>query len=170
MGNLAFAVPREDDENTYDFFYFTVMIYGLSTATRVLNLITQPIIDFILSLEIKIIIYIDDLRTTYFCRQILHEQGMRVKKVFNAGGFCFDDEKETEASQKYQYLGFSFDTRKYIYSVPAEKLSISKMEILVNNLAVNEQNTPSQIASIVGKLISCEIVCGLLPRLVLHPF
>ena len=165
---LAFAVPREEDENEYDFYYFTVLIYGITTATSVLNLITQPLIDFILKLDIKIVIYIDDSRLTSFPKQLLEDQSVTVKQIFNAAGFCFNLEKETESSQYYQFLGFNFDTRSFIYSVPPEKLA--KITHLVNSLSINNEYKPSEIASIVGKLISCELACGLLPRLCLYPY
>ena len=40
----------------------------------------------------------------------------------------------------------------------------------MNSLSPSEQYTPKYIASIVGKIVSCELACGILPKLHLHPY
>ena len=117
---LSFAIPKEDDPDQYEFYSFRVLIYGISTATAVLNLLTKPLIDFALTLNIKVTIYIDDLRITCCFRFKLEEQTRTIKQIFNMAGFIFNLEKESDISQEYQYLGFVFNTRSFRYSVPVD--------------------------------------------------
>ena len=165
---LGFAVPKIDNEDEYDFYTFKVMIYGLTSATFVLNMITKPLIDFASSLNIKVVLYIDDFRITCIFKYRVENEARTIKQIFNNAGFIFNDEKESESSQQIEYLGFIYDTTSLAYSVPSKKLE--KIKILVDTLTVAEQYTPKYIASIVGKLISCEIACGILPKLHLFPY
>ena len=137
---LGFAVPKIDNEDEFDFYTFRVMIYGLTSATFVLNMITKPLIDFASSLNIKVVLYIDDFRITCIFKYRLEDEALTIKQIFNNAGFIFNDEKESEPSKEFEYLGFLFNTISLTYSVPSKKLE--KIKILVDSLTVTEQFTP----------------------------
>ena len=84
---LCFAIPTENDPDQYEFYSFKVMIYRISTATAVLNLLTKPLIDFALTLNIKVTLYIDDLRITCCFQYKLEVQSTTIKQIFNMAGF-----------------------------------------------------------------------------------
>ena len=81
------------------------MIYGLTSATFVLNMITKPLIDFASSLNIKVVLYIDDFRITCIFKYRLEDEALTIKQIFNNAGFIFNDEKESEPSREFEYLG-----------------------------------------------------------------
>ena len=70
-GKVAFAVPKEGSDTEYDFYVILVMVYGLSPASFIINLLTKPLIDFASSLNIKLLIYIDDIRLTCHSRELM---------------------------------------------------------------------------------------------------
>ena len=162
-GKVAFAVPKDGSSAEYDFYVILVMVYGLSPASFITNLLTKPLIDLASSLGIKSVIYIDDIRLTCKSRDQLLEQRRTVRQIFQSAGWEFSDEKETEISQEYIFLGFTFNTKSMRYSVPVGK--IHQLEVLVSQLNPSASFEPKFLAKIVGKIVCLELATSMLPRL-----
>ena len=162
-GKVAFAVPKEGSNSKYDFYVVLVMIYGLSPASFIINLLTKPLIDLASSLSIKSVIYIDDIRLTCNSKELMLDHRRTIKQIFHSAGWEFSDEKESEISREYIFLGFKFNTQAMRYSVPAGK--IQQLEVLHKQLKPNLLFEPKFIAKIVGKIICLELATSMLPRL-----
>ena len=135
------------------------MVYGLSSATFII----KPLIDFASSFDIKLVIYIDDIRLTCHSRELMLEHRRTVRQIFQSAGWEFSDEKETEISRKYIFLGFFFNTETMRYSVPPGK--IDQLELLIGQLKSSAFVVPKFLAKIVGKIICLELAVSMLPRL-----
>ena len=162
-GKIAFALPKESNPDEHDYYIVLVMIYGLLPASFIINTMTKPLVDFIMQLGIRIAIYIDDIRLTNKGVDGLNEDRTVVKQIFNNAGWVFANEKESEISQNFVYLGFYFNTLTMRYSVPAHK--IDQLESLIERLDHTIPVQPKFVAKIVGKLICLEIATSMLPRL-----
>ena len=162
-GKIAFAVPKEGEDSEFDFYVVKIMIYGLSPASFIINLLTKPLMDLAASLDIKSVIYIDDLRLTCNSRETMLDHRRTVRQIFQSAGWEFSDEKETEISRQYIFLGFTFDTEKMRYSVPVGK--IQQLETLIIQLTPDKKFEPKFLAQIVGKIICLELAVSMLPRL-----
>ena len=162
-GKIAFALPKESNPDEHDYYIVLVMIYGLLPASFIINTMTKPLVDFIMQLGIRIAIYIDDIRLTNNGVDGLNEDRTVVKQIFNNAGWVFANEKESEISQNFVYLGFYFNTLTMRYSVPAHK--IDQLESLIERLDHTIPVQPKFVAKIVGKLICLEIATSMLPRL-----
>ena len=167
-GKVAFALPKEENPEEYEFFIFLVMIYGLSPSAFVINMMTKPLIDLLLTIKIKTIIFIDDQRVTQQPAVQLEKDIITVKQVFNAAGWIFQDSKQTAISNEYIYLGFVFNTNNMRYSVPYNR--ITQLESLINQIPNSGRVEPKFLAKIAGKIISMEIATSMLPRLQIWPY
>ena len=162
-GKISFAVPKEGSSTEYDFYVILIMVYGLSPASFIINLLTKPLIDLASNLGIKSVIYIDDIRVTCKSRELMLDQRRTIRQIFQSAGWEFSDEKESEISQEYIFLGFAFDTRTMRYSVPVGK--IHQLEVLFAQLNPSTSFQPKFIAKIVGKIVCLELATSMLPRL-----
>lgn len=162
-GKIAFAVPKEGSDSEYDFYVVLVMIYGLSPASFIINLLTKPLMDLISSFNIKSVIYIDDIRLTCKSKDLMIEHRRTVRQIFQSAGWEFSDEKESAISREFIFLGFTFNTLSMRYSVPPGK--IRQIELLVSQLQANSPVEPRFLAKIVGKIICLELAVSMLPRL-----
>ena len=166
---FAFPITNDKDEDRYRFFYFKILVYGLKPAAMVLNTLTKPLLDHLATRDIKSNIFIDDQRINNDTAVAVSEDTLIVKKVFNKAGWVFNDEKETPPEQTVYYLGLWFDSTTLRYSVHEHK--IAQIERRITEL--EERNclaTPRELASIVGKFVSCELATTYVPRLRCHKY
>ena len=165
---ICFALQRTEGGDDWEFYEVMILIYGLKPATLIIHLLTKPFQDYLLSKSIRSVIYIDDIRVTNQNIHSLEQDTKTIKQVYSNAGWVFAEDKESKSSQKYEYLGFIFDTRNLKYSVIEGK--IVQVESLISKLSPSQAVTPKKVAQIVGKIISFEIACSSLPRLVLHSY
>ena len=166
---FAFPITNDKNEDRYRFFYFKILVYGLKPAAMVLNTLTKPLLDHLATRDIKSNIFIDDQRINNDTAVAVSEDTLIVKKVFNKAGWVFNDEKETPPEQVVYYLGLWFDSTSLRYSVHEHK--IAQIERRISKL--EERNcsaTPQELASIVGKFVSCELATTYAPRLRCHKY
>ena len=165
-GKICFAIESREDKKKFEFYEFLILIYGLKPATLVINILTRPLQDHLLSQGVRSIIFIDDLRVANQRKDGVEEDSKKIKEVYGKAGWIFAEEKESEASQVYIYLGFIFDTRSFKYSIIEGK--IVQVEKMVNELSVSSPVALRTLAKIVGKIVSFELGCSDLPKLSLH--
>ena len=127
---------------------------------------TKPLQDYLLCIGIRSIIFIDDLRVNNNTKEEVEKDSKKIKEVYGKAGWVFAEDKETESSQLYVYLGFQFNTNTFRYSVIEGK--ILQVEKMVNDLSPSQVVPMKSIAKIVGKIISFELGCSDLPKLSLH--
>ena len=119
-----------------------------------------------LSIGIRSIIFIDDLRVNNNTKEGVEKDSKKIKEVYGKAGWVFAEDKESEASQLYVYLGFEFNTNTFRYSIIEGK--IVQVEKMVNDLSPSQSVQLKSIAKIVGKIVSFELGCSDLPKLSLH--
>jgi len=162
---VAFAFPKSSnpEETEFRYFYVNILIYGLKPATLVIHLLTKPLIDYLANMNIRSIIFIDDIRVNNRSAEAVAKDTIVVKKVFTQAGWTFNNDKETSPSQEVYYLGFYYDSETQKYRVHENK--ICQVERRIQELEKKTSAKPKELAAIVGKLIAFELATSYIPRL-----
>ena len=163
---IAFALPLSSDpeETKYRFFRIKILAYGLKPATLVIHLLTKPCIDHLSNLDIRSVVFIDDIRVNNDSIASVSRDTQVVKDVFSKAGWTFNESKESSPSQEVYYLGFYYDSVKEKYRVHPSKLS--QIERRIDEIDDGSYCAkPKDLAKIVGKIIALEIATSYIPRL-----
>ena len=167
---VAFAFPKSasKDETEYNYYVIKILVYGLKPASLIISILTKPLMDHLARRNIRATIFIDDIRANNASKEKIEEDTKKIKNVFTKAGWTFNEEKETPPDQSVYYLGFHYDSRTHRYKVHDNKFN--QIERRINELKPNEKVLPTDIASIIGKLIAFELATSYVPRLCCHQY
>ena len=129
-----------------------------------IHLLTKPLIDHLSNLGVKGVIFIDDIRTNNDSDDSVKKDAITIKEVFSQAGWIFNESKESSPSQEVFYLGFYYNSVTERYKVHEGK--ISQIERRIKELEDEGPSAkPKKLATIVGKIIACELATSYIPRL-----
>ena len=159
---LGFAWQFEEEDRTR-FYVFTVLPFGLSPASYVFTKILRPLTKYWRSMDIKVIIYIDDGIAAKSKEALTAWAAKMIIDTLTGAGFQINWEKsQFEPKQEGIWLGIKVNTRTLQFSVPEEKLN--KLKTNIDNIANKEECSAKQLAKIAGTLSSMHLALGQIVR------
>ena len=162
QGYLGFAWTFADGSTK--FYVYTVLPFGLSSASYVFTKFTRPLIKKWRAAGIKNIMYLDDgiiiAPTSDTAKQICET----IRQDLKGAGVTLNEEKtKLEPTRQIEWLGFCIDTSEMTFRVPDNK--IKGLLNLIHKAANNQKASARNIARIAGKIISMGLALGGLSRL-----
>ena len=146
------------------YFQFTVLPFGLSTASHVFTKVMRPLNTRWRGKGIKSIIYIDDGIAGQKDRLLAKKAGQIIAADLCHAGFLINQEKsDFEPKQRGRWLGINVDTEKMVLSVPHDKLKNLKKDI--EYTLQSSSCTPKQLSRIAGQLSAMHLALGPIVRL-----
>ena len=156
---LGFSVPQEDGSDNY--YVFTCMPFGLSSATHCLARLTKPLCSLLAKKGIRNTIYIDDGWVAALLKLIAQQHLRETLRVLEQAGFIIAQEKTDkpeEVSQIKEYLGFSINSINM--TISASEYKISKCRTLLIEAVQEKEIGARRLAKVIGKAISLELTTG----------
>ena len=146
------------------YYVFTVLPFGLSTACSLFTKLMRPLIRHWRGRGLKAIVYLDDGIVAVKGEQAAIQESAQVKLDLERAGFVINlDKSKWEPCHTMEWLGFQIDLAKGEFSVPPNKISMLKSQLLEVKGA---QLVPARkLASLIGKIVSMSIGLGPVTRL-----
>ena len=150
------------------YFVFTVLVFGLATASFIFTKVVKVLIKQWRSMAIRIFAFVDDILGGGRSKEEASRISCQVKKDLELSGFVACPEKSHwEPTQKGEHLGFFIDLETGTFSVPV-RCTLRLQEML--DIALNSKYTTARkLASISGTLISMGLALGPVARLWTRP-
>ena len=145
------------------FYVFTVLPFGLSTAPYVFTKLLRPLVRLWRGKGCKAILYLDD----GICAVEGEREAVRVstwvRDTLEKAGFVANEAKCTwTPTHRLQWLGFNVDLEQGELSVPEKKLSMLKS--LLRCAVTRQCISAKSLASIIGRIISMGLALGPVAR------
>lgn len=142
-----------------EFFVFTVLPFGLSTACFVFTKALRPLVKMWRKQGIRMVLYIDDGIVLAASTEEAAQSSIMIRDTLSRAGLVLQPEKcNWSPSHTGQWLGFQLDLLRGSISVPHDKIKDLQHRLKV---AIPEVALPAKaIASIVGRIISMSIGLG----------
>ena len=143
--------------NVENFFKFTVLAFGLSTAGHIFTNVVKCLVTKWRSEGKLVVVYLDDgiaLAENKLACQKIAEQ-MR-QDILDSGFVPNKDKCVWSPSQIIKWLGFIINLQDGILEIPGEKI-MQIRNVLDGELSLR-RTTARRLARIVGKIISCHLV------------
>ena len=146
------------------FYLFTVLPFGLSTACYAFTKLLRSLIKYWQSLGLRALLYLDD--------GILAVKGMKQAEVAShqvredlvkAGLVKHTEKCSWVPSQQTKWLGFKLDLQQGVISVPDEKIKALRLEL--SRVTAKGALRARELASIIGKIIAMSLALGPVSRL-----
>ena len=147
-----------------NYFVFTVLPFGLSTACYLFTKLLRPLIRYWRGHGLKAIIYLDDgIVAVQGFERALHES-MLVKGDLEKAGLVVNVEKsEWTPSNSIEWLGFLIDLSKGEFAIPEDKIRALKTRLLeIQSVRCVQAR---YLASVIGKINSMSLGLGPVSRL-----
>ena len=135
-------------------FQYRSLCFGLSSAPRIFTKVMKPVIEWIRSMGIRCVIYLDDIlllassaeearRNTQLTLDLLRYLGLLVKP----------SKVEAVPTQQIEFLGLQADSVKMLLTVPLDKIKKLQKQIRQTiDLQFVRQLTRRQLAGVIGKV------------------
>ena len=132
LSDAYYSIPIDKHSRHYlqfifegKLYQFKVLVFGLNTAPRIFSECMKPVVAFIRSKGILIIIYLDDIllaaRTYHEC---LCQTNFAID-LLESLGFCINCKKsQLIPSQHIPFLGFVVDSTTMTIGLPLEKIAL----------------------------------------------
>ena len=147
-----------------DYYIFTVLPFGLSTACYVFTKMLRPLIRHWRGKGIGCVLYIDDGIAMAQGREEANTESKVVKDSLEAAGLVVNEEKSCWApSQEVVWLEFIWNTGTGCICIPEEKLE--NLKGILQEVEKAPCIRAKQLASITGKIISMGLAVGPVARL-----
>ena len=131
------------------FFQFTCLPFGLSSAPRVFTKVMKPVITYLRSLGIRMVVYLDDMLILAHTKEELLKRRSIVLDLLENLGFLINYVKsELEPAQSLILLSFLINTIKMQIRLPKEKISQAVQE--AQKLLEAQQASARQLAHLIG--------------------
>ena len=146
------------------FFEFTVLPFGLSTAGYIFTKVLRCMVKHWRELGIKIILYLDDGLIIGSDRLKCLKATKIVRRDLKKAGLIAQESKSNwEPAQQSEWLGVALDTSRFILYIPQHKINniISMLQVLIKRGSASARI----LATITGKVMSTNIVCGSVTKL-----
>jgi len=132
---------------------FSCLAFGLSTGPRVFTKLLKPVIAFLRSNGITLVIYIDDILIIGSSYDDCKSSVDRTIEVLESLGFVINRCKsQLSPSQVIRYLGFIFDSNLMSISLPTDKRH--KIVKLCSTIKRRRSVTVQKFSEFIGLLIS----------------
>lgn len=158
---LGFAWEREGKRQ---FYVFTVLPFGLTTACYIFTKTLRPLVKYWRSKGIRIVLYLDDGIGAAKGKARAESASILVRRTLVQAGFVVHPVKCCwDPSQIARWLGFILNSCDGCLSVPPEKIDCLKEKLAA--VAQSECIQARQLASVIGTLISMSMAIGPVTRL-----
>ena len=130
-------------------FQFTCLPFGLSSAPRTFTKVMKPVVTYLRSLGIRMVVYLDDMIILARSRDELLKWRSIVLDLLENLGFLINYLKsELEPTQILVFLGFQINTVTMEIKLPKEKVTQATQE--AQNLLQVQQASARQLAHLIG--------------------
>lgn len=134
-------------------FQFRTLPFGLCASPLVFTKVLRPILRWARRRGIRLTAYLDDLLVMAQTEEKSRQDTILVRNKLTELGFIINQEKSsTEPSQTIDHLGFTFNTRKMMLSVPKNKLRDLRREAA--RMMSKGLTTLRNLSSFVGKAMA----------------
>ena len=145
------------------FFVFTVLPFGLSTACYIFTKIVRPLVKYWRAKGLRAIVYLDDGLCAVSGESNALAASQLVSSTLEQAGFVINTAKSNwTPTQRLQWLGFVIDLSKGHIEVPADKVAALKSKL--HSICQLSKVQAKQLASIVGSIISMSLAVGPVSR------
>ena len=132
-------------------YQFQALPFGLCTAPRVFTKLLKPVITFLRTHNIRLLIYLDDILIVGSVIKTLKEQTGQVLGLLQSLGFIINFEKSVlSPSPVMEFLGLLVDSRTMIFYLPSHK--VTKTIELCSALLQNRTVSLRELAQLLGFL------------------
>ena len=158
---LGAAIPKPDGGKQY--FVFLYLPFGLSSAVHCLTKLFKPVNAYIHEKGIRYSIYLDDGRIVAETKCKAEDQRTFVYKVLKSSGWILEVEKsdkDGDANQSKEYLGFIIDTASLTVRLQeAKKQRI--LQQVSETISHGSKSFPAkELAGTIGKIVATEPALG----------
>ena len=158
---LGAAIPKPDGGKQY--FVFLYLPFGLSSAVHCLTKLFKPVNAYIHEKGIRHSIYLDDGRIVAETKCKAEDQRTFVYKVLKSSGWILEVEKsdkDGDANQSKEYLGFIIDTTSMTVRLQeAKKQRI--LQQVSETISHGSKSLPAkELAGTIGKIVATEPALG----------
>ena len=158
---LGAAIPKPDGGKQY--FVFLYLPFGLSSAVHCLTKLFKPVNAYIHEKRIRHSIYLDDGRIVAETKCKAEDQRTFVYKVLKSSGWILEVEKsdkDGDANQSKEYLGFIIDTASMTVRLQeAKKQRI--LQQVSETISHGSKSFPAkELAGTIGKIVATEPALG----------
>ena len=132
---------------------FQCLMFGLGPAPKIFTKLLKIPISLLRRLQIRIVIYIDDILITASSQEEAKMGRESVIYLLENLGFVINYKKSVlEPTQTLEYLGIIINSQTMTFSIPKEKLE--KIETLCEDLLKSKQVTLRKLSSAIGNLMA----------------
>jgi hypothetical protein len=143
-------------------YQFQALPFGLNTAPRVFTKLLRPVVAFLRTRNIRLLIYLDDILLVASSPLILHQHTSVVINLLQDLGFLVNFEKSIlTPTQILEFLGFIINTVTMRFYLPPEK--IAKTYRLCKALMKANPAPLHPLSQLLGFLESCRPAVWLAP-------
>ena len=158
---LCAAIPKPDGGKQY--FVFLYLPFGLSSAVHCLTKLFKPVNAYIHEKGIRHSIYLDDGRIVAETKCKAEDQRTFVYKVLKSSGWILEVkkyDKDGDANQSKEYLGFIIDTASMTVRLQeAKKQRI--LQQVSETISHGSKSFPAkELAGTIGKIVATEPALG----------
>lgn len=161
---LGAAYTKED--GTTQYIVFMYLPFGLGTAVHCITKLFKPINAYLHKHGIRHTIFIDDGRILARSLREAEEDREFVYQTLKKAGWVIEErksDKEGEANQVKNYLGFVIDTKQMSVRLRQDKKTALRKELREILSHQEEHIKVKKLAKITGKIISTEPALGAMP-------
>ena len=133
---------------------FTSFPFSLAPARLIFTKLLKPVVSFLRSQGVRLLIYLDDILLMASSKSLLEEHLALTINLLSSLGFLLNSKKcVTKPSQIMEFLGFMINSIEMTLSLPEDKISKIKKECCH---ALNQHSmTGRQLAHLIGLLSAC---------------
>ena len=130
-------------------YQFTCLPFGLSSAPRTFTKVMKPVVAFLRSLGIRMVVCLDDMVILGQTREeVLKWRSIVLDLLENLGFLINYDKSELEPTQSLIFLGFLISTVTMEINLPKKKVSQAIQE--ARNLLQHHQASARQLVHLIG--------------------
>lgn len=150
---LRFILMDRSNSDSKQMFEFNVLPFGICTAPYIFTKLMKPVIKLLRSCGFLSSIYLDDIYLTERNYSKCLESVHMTKLLLQSLGFLINEEKsKLTPAMSCKYLGYVIDSHNWCISLPNEKRSRIKTEIL--EIKTLKKCQIRKFAQLVGLLVS----------------
>jgi hypothetical protein len=158
---LGAAIPKPDGGKQY--FVFLYLPFGLSSAVHCLTKLFKPVNAYIHEKGIRHSIYLDDGRIVAETKCKAEDQRTFVYKVLKSSGWILEVEKsdkDGDANQSKEYLGFIIDTASMTVRLQETKKQRILQQVSETISHGSKSFPAKELAGTIGKIVATEPALG----------
>ena len=154
---------RWDNNDTVQYYVFTVLPFGLATACYLFTKLMRPLVRHWRGRGLKAIVYLDDGIIAVKGEQRASDESVRVRYELQCAGFVTHRKIPMDTIKKLGMVGLYCRPGKGEFSVPENKLDALKCQLQAISKA---PGVPArQLASVIGRIMSMYLALGPVTRL-----